>query len=348
MTVRHGLFVQNGSAGVTPPQDARLALAGLVQGAPGIMAGTGGAVTGSTSGPNMQYVVPAAVIATVRGTLAADGAYLSANDGNVTVNTATPAPGSGQRYDVIWARAKNANDGFGDPNSDFELNFTVGTASGSPVVPAIPSGAVALAQALVGTSIANASLATITQLAGAVVARGGSQPIANLAAAPASPFEGQLAYDMATNTQLAHNGSAWAPVGARRIAAASFATDLSSSGTTEQVGHSQVVNLIAGRRYRVWWKGYVLGGATAGQGRIQLRYDAGALTITSTAIEEPFGTVCVSTSNPNSWFFSAEFVASGTGPFNLGYGMRTGTGTGNTVAQGTVIPIRITIDDVSV
>lgn len=213
MTARPGLFIANGSAGVSAPQDTRLALAGLLAGEPGVLAGTGGAVTGSSSGPNMQYIVPASVFATVRGVLTTDGSYLWANDGNITVNTATPAPGSGTRYDLIWARALNANDGFGDANSTPVLGFTVGTASGSPVKPyaSVPAGAYVLAESLVGTSIANASLATITQVSGSVVAAGGVLPVANSTVRDALPgkYAGQSVYRQDTGNVEVYNGTTW-------------------------------------------------------------------------------------------------------------------------------------------
>lgn len=165
MTLRHGLFVSGAAAGVTPPQDARLALAGLLSGV-GVVPG-GGTVTGSTSGPNMKYTVAAGTFITARGAAATDGLYLLANDGPFTVDSGAPAPSSGSRYDVIYVLHRNAfgSDGFGDANSDPVFGVQVGTASSTPVVPTVPAGALALAKALVGTNIANASLAAITQVA---------------------------------------------------------------------------------------------------------------------------------------------------------------------------------------
>lgn len=177
MAVRHGLFVANGSTGVTAPQDARLALASLLYG-PGVLSGL--AVTGSTAGPNMRYVVAAGSVATQRGALATDGLYLWGNDGAVTVDSGAPAPAAGSRYDVIYALHRNANDGFGDANSDPIIGVVVGTAGSTPTVPAVPPGALAFATARVGTNIANASLATITNSARvgprstAAIALGGS------------------------------------------------------------------------------------------------------------------------------------------------------------------------------
>jgi hypothetical protein len=172
MAARHPLFVANGTTGVTPPKEARQALAGLLSG-PGIMSGTQGNVTGSTSGPNMQYLVPAMTFATQRGTLSVDGLYLWVNDGVYTADSGAPAPASGSRYDVIYALARNANDGFGDANSDTIIAVQVGTASSTPSVPAVPAGALALAQALIPAGAANAAAAgvTITQVAALTGAR---------------------------------------------------------------------------------------------------------------------------------------------------------------------------------
>ena len=58
---------------------------------------------------------------------------------------------------MIYALARNANDGFGDANSDPIISFVVGTASSTPTVPPAPAGALVLAQALVGTNDANAA-----------------------------------------------------------------------------------------------------------------------------------------------------------------------------------------------
>lgn len=172
MALRHPLYVSGASGGVTSPQDARLALAAFLTG-PGIM--NGFTVTGSTSGPNMQYTIAAGVAVTQRGTLAADGLYVVPNDGPVTVDSGAPAPASGTRWDLIWVRCLNAFDGgFGDANSDPIFDVTVGTAGSTPTKPyaSVPQGALVLAEANVGTNIANASLATISMVAEAVTIGG--------------------------------------------------------------------------------------------------------------------------------------------------------------------------------
>lgn len=164
MTLRHGLFVANGTTGVTAPQDARLALAALLSGA-GVV--SGGTVSGNSSGPNMKYDVAAGAFATARLAAATDGLFLFANDGTVTVDSGTPAPASGSRWDLIWVRHKNANDGAADTNSDPEFGVKCGSAGSSPTKPygSVPAGALVLAESSVGASITDATHAVITQVA---------------------------------------------------------------------------------------------------------------------------------------------------------------------------------------
>lgn len=296
MTLRPPLYVANGAAGVTAPQDARLAMAGLLTGAPGILTGTGAAVTGSTSGPNMQYIVPAEVFATVRGVLASDGLYLLANDGNVTVSSGTPAPGSGTRWDLIWVRALNANDGFGDANSTPVFGVTVGTSGGSPTKPyaSVPAGAHVLCESLVGTSIANASLATLTQVAGNVGVRGVILPVTGggspfSSTYPAAPFVGQVVYDQTLNQAMLYDGTGWERLPGALVATTSGAVGVSSSGATEGIGSSggvfiSAVPLLASRTYVVEWQGRLSASAAAGALVARLRVATGAVTSASTLI----------------------------------------------------------------
>lgn len=176
MALRHPLFVSGATAGVTSPQDARLALGGLLSGT-GIL--TGGVVTGSTSGPNMIYLVAAGVFSTARGVASTDGLYVVPNDGSVSVDSGSPAPASGTRWDLVWVRCLNAFDGgFGDANSNPVFGVTVGTAGSTPTKPyaSVPAGALVLAECNVGTNIASASLATISMVAATVTPLNGYTP----------------------------------------------------------------------------------------------------------------------------------------------------------------------------
>lgn len=171
MTARHGLFAANGTTGVTSPQDGRLALSGMLS-SEGVLSGM--LVSAVSSGPNMKYSVSAGACATVRGSIAADGVFVWANDGPVTVDSGAPAPSSGTRWDLVYARHRNANDGASDANSDPEFGVQVGAAASVPTKPYVnlPPGALVLAECQVGTNIPDSTTAVITQAALMAAGRG--------------------------------------------------------------------------------------------------------------------------------------------------------------------------------
>jgi hypothetical protein len=209
MTLHHGLFVAGASGGVTSAKDARLALAALLSGA-GVI--SGGAVSGNSSGPNMKYDLAAGQFVTARGAAATDGLYVFANDGTITVDSATPAPVSGTRWDLIWVRHKNAIDGFADDASDPILGVTVGTSGSSPTKPygSVPAGALVLAEAQVHTGDTDATHATITQVAPA--AGGRLAKASGSTRYPTSPAVGDYVDDASLGL-LRWDGAAWQKFG---------------------------------------------------------------------------------------------------------------------------------------
>jgi len=79
----------------------------------------------------------------------------------VTLNA---APGSGlNRIDLIICQTRG-NDTDGGANNDFLFTFVTGTAAASPVAPAVPVGALVLAQVFVGTGVASIVAGNITDL----------------------------------------------------------------------------------------------------------------------------------------------------------------------------------------
>jgi hypothetical protein len=139
----------------TAPQDARLALAGLI----GTVAQrvTGGAI--SASGSIMQFTVTAAVWELPDPTTAL-GAFLSATD-LVSLNISA-GPGSGSRIDSFAVKQNN----YENADADSRVNIIViaGVASGSPTPPAMPSGYYRYANITVPTGAANAAACTVTIL----------------------------------------------------------------------------------------------------------------------------------------------------------------------------------------
>lgn len=212
-----GLFVRKGTVG-TQPDEARKALAGLLTpvtrlGArQGILAAPGSPlqVTGTAS---WQYSVSSGHLVSSRSD--SDGAMLFGNDGTTLTAAVAAAPGSGSRYDLIYLRHLDPDQGEGDPSA--VIGVVSGTASGTPVKPAVPAGAVTIAEALVAagaTSTQHANV-TITQVLGKTVARGGLLPVPNLAARNAlTQYDGLHVKQEDTGVVQVSDGAAWWPVGA--------------------------------------------------------------------------------------------------------------------------------------
>lgn len=155
-----GLLVHpnNDGSGTTPAMGRR-ALAGLVAPA-GAYGGRTGVISGmavsGTSG--WSYTVGAGHVATPAGT---GEPLIWANASDYSV-PATAAPGSGSRIDRIYAlHTRNLE---GDTSSEPVIGVVAGTATtGTPVAPALPTGAIELGRATVpagATGTAGASFST--------------------------------------------------------------------------------------------------------------------------------------------------------------------------------------------
>lgn len=183
MAGRRGLFVRKDATAGTGPQDARLAIAGLVTGA-GDLAATPGVISGCVvSGmAAWTYSVSAGHYVTTRG--GSDGVVVGAVDGATTTDAVSAAPASGSRWDLIWVRQRDVD--AGDADSQPVVNVTSGSSGGSPTKPygSVPVGALVLAEAQVSagaTQTAHASV-VITPVAVRVAARGGVVPVASASA----------------------------------------------------------------------------------------------------------------------------------------------------------------------
>lgn len=217
MPGRRGLFVRKDTTAGTSPQDARLALGGLLTPAgdlavvPGVISGC--AVSG-TSG--WTYSVSAGHVVGQR--TPSDGGQLYAIDGATQTPAVAAAPASGSRWDLIWVRQRDVDGG--DADSTVQVGVTSGTASGSPSKPYgdLLAGAVVLAEARVyatasSTTDANVQISRVVQ---SVAARGGVIPVptssmltglaAQASPTPATPL---LVRVQDSGEYLEHAGSGW-------------------------------------------------------------------------------------------------------------------------------------------
>lgn len=222
MTTNRGLFVPlfgtpPSAVGTTPAQ-GRLALSGLLaENAPGaprsgvLVPSDPILVTGSGAG--MTYDVKPFPVAINRAT--EEGVYLFTVTG-LTPAPTTAAPASGSRIDVIYVKQNDPSKG--DPDNQAVVGVVQGAASGgTPAVPAVPTGALAIAQATVGANITTASQASIVMVYPYTAARGAVITVRSLADRNTitDPAEGQRVLRLDRNNHIQEwNGTAWVWVSA--------------------------------------------------------------------------------------------------------------------------------------
>lgn len=163
MSVLRGLFVRKDATRGTTPVEARNALAAIFPSA-GVVDGL--AVSGNAG--DWHYSVAAGHAVTSRG--GTDGVTILTVDGATDTPVVAAAPASGSRWDLIWIRHNDVDNG--DADSDAVLGVTQGTASGSPTKPygSVPAGALVLAEAQVaagatGTLHANVAITRVAAVA---------------------------------------------------------------------------------------------------------------------------------------------------------------------------------------
>jgi len=163
------------------------------------------------------------------------GSMLCSSDA-VEAVTVSAAPVGNNRIDLIVCQARGA-DVDGGANNDFVFAVVTGTAAASPVAPAVPANAVALAQIYVGSGVASIIAANITDI------RPGYLSLATLGL-PANIPRGTLAQAQLTANSGTTTGSltvltapAFTTDGTRRIRA-SFCGWVNSSTANDTVGVS--------------------------------------------------------------------------------------------------------------
>ena len=218
MAINRGLYVrQHGGAPNavgTTPQEARLALAGLVaENAPGVPRqglmhqAKANVVTGTAS---MSYDASAVTPVIVRS--ANDGVYMPTLSGITNVPTIA-APASGSRIDLIWVKQNDPEKG--DPDNTAVFGVTQGTSDAIPVRPdsSVPVGAYVIASKIVAAGQTNTLTgAPIVQEWVHTVTRGANIPVksaADQATITPGPGVSIRRLDLPGNPVFASNGTAW-------------------------------------------------------------------------------------------------------------------------------------------
>lgn len=207
---------RDGGGNGTLPKGARQAQGGLLAGngasaldvRKGVLADASGPVVSGTAA--MTYSVRSFRAVTMVTT--ANGPVVVANDAAVVVAT-TAAPGSNSRIDVIWCRQHLvAGDGGSDSDVILEIGVTQGAVAASPAVPAIPSGALSLAQVTVTAGTTATNTLTFTRSHNWTTANGGILPIYTSAERTAlTPWQGMSIFYIPDLELQTWDGSAWKP-----------------------------------------------------------------------------------------------------------------------------------------
>lgn len=140
------------------------------------------------------------------------GALLVQNDGNVKVPLHA-APSANSRIDVVYVKQNETRSPMSDSSDVPAFGVVAGTTSAVPVAPAVPAGALALAQVLVPAGVSNTAAAgvVITQTYIGAAMKGDMLRVQTSAQRDALTTvpEGTLLHNVADNCDYVRKGGKW-------------------------------------------------------------------------------------------------------------------------------------------
>lgn len=140
------------------------------------------------------------------------GALLIQNDGDVKVPL-TAAPSANSRIDVVYVKQNETRSPMSDGSDVPTFGVAKGTAAAVPVAPAVPNGALALAQVLLPAGVSNTSAAgvAITQTYIGAAMKGDMLRVQTSAQRDALTKvpEGTLLHNVADNLDYVRENGAW-------------------------------------------------------------------------------------------------------------------------------------------
>lgn len=146
-----------------------------------------------------------------------------ANDSAGTAWTIGGAPGSGSRIDLLWIRVTDPTqaDSMSGAPTDGPAGMaravpvygvTAGTASGTPVAPTLPAGALEIARVTTPTGAASIAGSTIVQTYAFAHVLGSDLYVRTASALPTVAYRGEFARALDSGWLYRHNGTAWVAV----------------------------------------------------------------------------------------------------------------------------------------
>lgn len=338
-------FVRNAA---TTPKDARLMdKARFVRNSDGTTR-TGVLSDGSTlvtALASMNVQVAAGEFVLSKG--AADGAVVLANDGGTNV-AISAAPVSNSRITSIWV--KHNDDETGDANATPVFGTTDGAAAATPVAPAIPTGALELAQLRVysGTTAANGGSNTLTQTYRMTAARGGIVPFRTLADLTAwtTAMDGQVATVL--NEQggpglYRYDGSDWRAVSSLLGVTSVTPATQSGIGAVEVDVTDATITVDVPRAGAVRISGSLQTYAAASDTVAVIRVKEGSTTLRGFTRMANSSPSIAATSATQTFSFILPAVTKGTHTYKLAIARAAGTG-GVAVAPGATAPTELVVE----
>lgn len=216
-SVNYGLFVYGNAVGLTTAVMARQSLGGMLYrpdaltARSGILYGgsgvnTGLYVAGTASTGTMTVTVSAGSCVITRS--GANGSYLLTNPSTATIDVAGWVAA---RTDLVYIQHQDyAIDG----TSLAIIGILTGSTGTPTTAPAVPTGAIALAEIYMPTSTTATNTATITQKAPFTAMAGGVVPVRTTTERDALSWKaGDVCYSIADNLHYDYSGSAWTTFG---------------------------------------------------------------------------------------------------------------------------------------
>ena len=140
------------------------------------------------------------------------GALLIQNDGNVNVPL-NAAPSANSRIDIVYVKQNETRSPMSDSSDVPAFGVVTGTAAAVPVAPAVPTGALALAQVLLPAGVSNtaASGVVITQTYIGAAMKGDMLRVQTSAQRDSLTMvpEGTLLHNVADNCDYVRKGDKW-------------------------------------------------------------------------------------------------------------------------------------------
>lgn len=215
MTARDPLWLMNGATALVDAEEARLGNAAgwetgpsAVKAASGVVPAVGSPLRVHQTGTASANLLCDAGQAVIQGTTSAtQGAYTATLDAQATVSYLGTYPADAQpRKDIIIARINDL--AYAGATASFTIEVVKGTASGSPVDPALPASCIPLARINLPASATTVADAVIDDLRVFVSGVGGVT-VCTSSTRPANVYDGFTIYETDRDRMMTWNGSAW-------------------------------------------------------------------------------------------------------------------------------------------